>query len=169
MTMRIRRVQVEGCEARPVSCTPATDHSLGELESSMTTIALDRARMPRRWRSLMAATFVVALLASVAAPGSATSLSISPNATVASGETRIVAAAWGSNAPFDVNFQCNGFPTCANFVASATTVTGLARTGSLTTCTQESRTVSISVTETGSNPIHGSSRTTWQAGSFCQP
>lgn len=56
-----------------------------------------------------------------------------------------------------------------SLLASATTVTGLAWSGSLTTCIQESRTVSISVAEAGGNPIDGSSRTTWQAGSFCQP
>ena len=102
----------------------------------------------------------------VPTPALAVGLVMSPNATIVSGQSRVISAAWGFAAPYSVNFQCN-VAGCLNFVNGSTNVESLARTVQLWTCTGVQKTSTISVTESGGASISGSSRTTWTAGSVC--
>lgn len=108
----------------------------------------------------------VALFAAVAAQ--ATTVSLPGNASVASGSTRSIGAAWGSSAPYNVNFQC-GQSGCANFVTSSTTTTSLGRTLPIVnTCTGESHTATLKVTEHAGNLATASTTTTWRKGLACR-
>lgn len=116
----------------------------------------------RRRIGLASAAAVLIMLAG-SASAAPTTLSISPNATLPSGHSRAIAAVWGDQAPYNVDFRCN-VPGCADFVSSSTSVKSLSRTVSRTTCTGVTSTHTITVRDTGGNPISGSSRTTWNAG-----
>lgn len=95
-------------------------------------------------------------------------VSISPNATLQSGQSRIIAAAWGDASPYNVNFQCNT-PGCADFVNSSTHLTSLSRTVTRTTCSGSVvSNHTITVRESTGGTANGSSRTTWNPGGPCR-
>lgn len=124
----------------------------------------------KRFRRIGLAVGLVSLSVLSASPAVAASVAITPNATLASGQSRAIGAAWGSSGPYKVNFVCN-VAGCANFSSNSTTVTSLGRTVALTTCTGANRAHTITITENAGAGASASamSRTIWTAGAFCQP
>ncbi|MBN9104695.1 MAG: hypothetical protein J0I14_06800 [Propionibacteriaceae bacterium] len=123
----------------------------------------------RYWRGLRLAALpaaVVALAVVAATPASAAGVSFTGSATLNSGQSRAIAAAWGNKPPYDVNFQCN-VPGCANFVKVGTTTTGLGRSVVMTVCSRTTKTHEIYISEKGGGEVYADSKTTWRAGSYC--
>lgn len=116
----------------------------------------------------MAVLMALALLALLVTPALAAFASLPGNATISSGTTRNITASWGNNAPYNVTFRCNGFPNCVDFLATSTAATSINRSGSITTCVDVSRTVTLAIRESGGATANAASTTTWTGGAFCE-
>jgi hypothetical protein len=113
--------------------------------------------------ALLAAVGIVGISA---LPAEAAGAYMSASATLPSGGSRVIAASWGFNAPYQVNFQCH-VPGCANYVTSSTTTTSLARSVSFITCSGFAATSTISIVENGGGTAGTSTTTWWTAGKVC--
>lgn len=114
----------------------------------------------------LAAGAVSAMVGIVVEPAAAVVLSMSPNATLSSGQSRQIGAAWGVSAPYQVNFQCH-LSGCANYVTSSTSTNQLYRVLSLGSCSAYTSTATISITEHDGGSASASTTTTWLAGHIC--
>lgn len=114
-------------------------------------------------KSVLVLAMAIGLIAAWMPTSSAISVSISPSTTRNSGQLRAIGAAWGEDAPYNVNFQC-GAPGCANFVSTSTNVTSLGRSYRFSTCIQNAHTHTITVRESTGGRLSASSTTTWLPG-----
>jgi len=88
------------------------------------------------------------------------------NATLASGQSRAIGAAWGNTGPYKVTFHCN-VSGCADFVTSSTTTSSLGRTVGVATCTGLTATHTLSVTDATGASASASETTSWTRGKAC--
>jgi len=133
------------------------------------------SRSRRPIRRVLAATAVVVALAGAgliaAETAQAATLVVTDNATVASGTSRVVGAAWGNVGPYKVNFNCGASGAgCANFVTSSTTATNYFQNIAISTCTGTSVSTKTTIWESSGSgaSASGTTVTTWARGRLCK-
>ncbi|WIB65665.1 hypothetical protein [Curtobacterium sp. MCBD17_040] len=122
-------------------------------------------RRPLAVAGAVSAALTIGLFA--ASPAMAATASMAPgNATLASGQSRAIGAAWGDKAPYSVTFHCH-VTGCSDFVSSSTSTSSLGRTVGVATCTGLVATHTLSVTDATHGGASASETTTWTKGKAC--